>query len=168
MTWCIDEVDARCESPACQPGKASDGGIVRTSGQFTDISSQCDEPLRPNPATAPGSYATCKRLLSRVPAALDHISNTIGSTIQFINVAINPSNSCERLGRDCLARNCLISANVKSQAKKPVAGTPASYWAVESGLPGAVHGYMDVVLHPQFAQNRFIYLTYTKPLVLGE
>jgi aldose sugar dehydrogenase len=47
---------------------------------------------------------------------------------------------------------------------KPVAGTPASYWAVESGLPGAVHGYMDIALHPQFAQNGFVYLTYTKPL----
>ena len=45
-----------------------------------------------------GSYATCKRLLSRVPTALDHISNRIGSTIQFINVAINPSNSCEVMG----------------------------------------------------------------------
>lgn len=47
---------------------------------------------------------------------------------------------------------------------KPVAGTPAAHWEVESGLPGAVHGYMDVVLHPQFAQNRFVYLAYTKPL----
>lgn len=47
---------------------------------------------------------------------------------------------------------------------KPVAGTPASYWAVESGLPGAIHGYMDIALHPQFAQNGFLYLTYTKPL----
>lgn len=47
---------------------------------------------------------------------------------------------------------------------KPVAGTPASHWAVESGLPGAVHGYMDIALHPQFAQNGFVYLTYTKPL----
>ncbi len=47
---------------------------------------------------------------------------------------------------------------------KPVAGTPASYWAVESGLPGAIHGYMDIALHPQFAQNQFVYLTYTKPL----
>jgi glucose/arabinose dehydrogenase len=47
---------------------------------------------------------------------------------------------------------------------QPVAGTPASYWAVESGLPGAVHGYMDIALHPQFAQNGFLYLTYTKPL----
>jgi len=46
----------------------------------------------------------------------------------------------------------------------PVAGTPTAYFAGESGLPGAVHGYMDVVLHPRFADNRFIYIAYTKPL----
>src|SRR5207237_429687 len=34
---------------------------------------------------------------------------------------------------------------------KPVAGGPVSYWTGESGMPGAVHGYMDVALHPQFA-----------------
>jgi len=47
---------------------------------------------------------------------------------------------------------------------QPVAGGPKSYFAGESGLPGAVHGYMDVALHPQFAQNKYIYLSYTKPL----
>jgi glucose/arabinose dehydrogenase len=47
---------------------------------------------------------------------------------------------------------------------KPVSGGPKAYFAGESGLPGAVHGYMDVVLHPQFAQNQLIYLSYTKPL----
>ena len=47
---------------------------------------------------------------------------------------------------------------------QPVAGTPVSYWAGESGLPGAVHGYMDVALHPRFADNHFVYLSYTKPL----
>jgi glucose/arabinose dehydrogenase len=47
---------------------------------------------------------------------------------------------------------------------KAIGGTPASYWSGESGLPGAVHGFMDIALHPQFAQNRFVYLTYTKPL----
>jgi glucose/arabinose dehydrogenase len=47
---------------------------------------------------------------------------------------------------------------------QPVAGTPKGYFAGESGLPGAVHGYMDVAVHPQFAQNRLIYLAYTKPL----
>jgi glucose/arabinose dehydrogenase len=51
---------------------------------------------------------------------------------------------------------------------KPVAGTPTAYWAIDSGLQGAVHGYMDIVLHPQFAQNGFVYLTYTKPLEQGK
>jgi glucose/arabinose dehydrogenase len=47
---------------------------------------------------------------------------------------------------------------------QPAAGTPKGHFAGESGLPGAVHGYMDVVTHPQFAQNRLIYLAYTKPI----
>jgi glucose/arabinose dehydrogenase len=47
---------------------------------------------------------------------------------------------------------------------QPVAGGPKSYWAGESGLPGAVHGYMDVALHPKFAENKLVYLSYTKPL----
>ena len=33
-----------------------------------------------------------------MPAALDHVNNTLSSTLQFINVAINPSNSCEVMG----------------------------------------------------------------------
>ena len=46
----------------------------------------------------------------------------------------------------------------------PVAVAPTAYFAGESGLPVAVHGYMDVVLHPRFADNRFVYIAYTKPL----
>src|SRR5688572_15842022 len=63
----------------------------------------------------------------------------------------------ERAGRLRVIRNGVLDP-------QPVAGAPASYWAGESGLPGAVHGYMDVALHPQFAQNRLVYLSYTKPL----
>jgi glucose/arabinose dehydrogenase len=63
----------------------------------------------------------------------------------------------ERAGRLRVIRNGALDP-------QPVAGGPASYWAGESGLPGAVHGYMDVALHPQFAQNQLIYLSYTKPL----
>ena len=63
----------------------------------------------------------------------------------------------ERAGRLRIIRNGALDP-------QPVAGGPASYWAGESGLPGAVHGYMDVALHPQFAQNQLIYLSYTKPL----
>jgi glucose/arabinose dehydrogenase len=46
----------------------------------------------------------------------------------------------------------------------PVAGGPKGYFAGESGLPGAIHGYMDIALHPQFAQNQLMYLSYTKPM----
>lgn len=51
---------------------------------------------------------------------------------------------------------------------KPVAGGPASMWAGESGGPGAIHGYMDIALHPHFAENHLLYLTYTKPLDGGK
>ena len=40
----------------------------------------------------------CKRLLSRVPVELSHIDRKLSSTLQFINVAINPSDSCEVMG----------------------------------------------------------------------
>ncbi len=46
----------------------------------------------------------------------------------------------------------------------PIAGAPTGYFAGESGLPGAVHGFMDVALHPRFAENRLVYLSYTKPI----
>ena len=45
---------------------------------------------------------------------------------------------------------------------QPLASLPKGQFAGTSGLPGAVHGYMDVVLHPQFAQNKYVYLSYTK------
>jgi glucose/arabinose dehydrogenase len=63
----------------------------------------------------------------------------------------------ERAGRLRVIRNGKLDP-------KPVAGGPASYWTGESGLPGAVHGYMDVALHPKFAENKLVYLSYTKPL----
>ena len=47
---------------------------------------------------------------------------------------------------------------------EPVPGGPDSFSAGVSGLPGAVHGYMDLVPHPDFASNRLLYLSYTKPV----
>lgn len=51
---------------------------------------------------------------------------------------------------------------------EPVAGGPQSHFAGTSGLPGAVHGYMNIVLHPDFERNNYIYLSYTKPLSDGQ
>jgi glucose/arabinose dehydrogenase len=50
----------------------------------------------------------------------------------------------------------------------PVAGMPESVYRGISGMPGAVHGLMDIALHPQFDQNQFVYFTYTKPLENGQ
>jgi glucose/arabinose dehydrogenase len=47
---------------------------------------------------------------------------------------------------------------------QPVAGGPQAYWTGVSGDPGAVHGYMDLALHPDFADNGLVYIGYTKPL----
>jgi aldose sugar dehydrogenase len=47
---------------------------------------------------------------------------------------------------------------------KPIEGGPPAFFSGESGSIGAVHGYMNVALHPQFAQNHLLYLSYTKPL----
>jgi hypothetical protein len=81
--------------------EGSDGGMIRTSGLFADVSAQCDSPFRngggPLPTTS-GSYLACKRLLSRVPTQLGHIDQMLSSTLQFINVAINPASTCQVLG----------------------------------------------------------------------
>jgi len=47
---------------------------------------------------------------------------------------------------------------------KPIEGGPAAVFSGQSGSIGAVHGYMNVALHPQFSQNHLLYLSYTKPL----
>lgn len=63
----------------------------------------------------------------------------------------------ERAGRLRILRNGVLDP-------KPVVGVPTSFFAGESGFPGAVHGFMDIALHPRFAENSFVYLTYTKPV----
>jgi glucose/arabinose dehydrogenase len=63
----------------------------------------------------------------------------------------------ERFGKLRIIRNGKLDP-------QPVAGVPMNFGTGESGLPGAVHGLMDVVLHPRFAENLFVYLNYTKPL----
>ncbi len=81
--------------------EGSDGGMIRTSGQFADASAQCNSQFRnggtplPNPSTA---LDTCKRLLSRIPTQLDHVDRKLSSTLQFVGVAIRPNSDCEVSG----------------------------------------------------------------------
>jgi glucose/arabinose dehydrogenase len=63
----------------------------------------------------------------------------------------------ERAGRLRILRNGVLDP-------KPIAGVPVARNLGISGEPGAVHGFMDVILHPQFAQNHVLYICYTKPI----
>jgi len=63
----------------------------------------------------------------------------------------------ERAGRLRLIHNGTLDP-------KPIAGGPMARNLGVSGEPGAVHGYMDLALHPDFATNHYVYLTYTKPV----
>jgi hypothetical protein len=86
---------------ATQIFEGSDGGMIRTSGDFADVSSQCDSQFRNGGGPLPpasGSYTACKRLLSRVPTLIEHINKKYSSTLQYINVAINPLSNCEVMG----------------------------------------------------------------------
>lgn len=63
----------------------------------------------------------------------------------------------EREGRLRLIHNGVLDP-------KPISGGPVARNLGISGEPGAVHGYMDIALHPNFATNHLVYLSYTKPI----
>src|SRR5438552_5127615 len=75
--------------------EGSDGGIIRTDGSFGDLSFRCNSNERPPLGAA--SLNNCKRLLSRVPNLVTHIDRNL-DTLQFVGVAINPSNPGEVQG----------------------------------------------------------------------
>ena len=62
----------------------------------------------------------------------------------------------ERVGRVRVIRDGHLDPH-------PVAGVPH----VETGGPRGLEGLMDIALHPQFAQNHFVYLAYHKPTANG-
>jgi len=107
---------------------------------------------RPLPAL-PMEFATGEGQRIRVAAFVTGLENPW--TLAFL-----PDGSMlvtERPGRLRIVRN----GKLDPQA---VTGGPMARNLGVSGEPGAVHGYMDVVLHPKFADNKLVYVCYTKPL----
>jgi len=101
----------------------------------------------------PVDYDTAEGQKIRVSVVAKGLSNPF-------SFAFLPDGSilvAERTGQLRIIRNGVLDP-------KPIEGAPKAYWAGESGLPGAVHGYMDVTLHPNFASNKYVYMSYTKPL----
>ena len=50
-----------------------------------------------------------------------------------------------------------------SNKPRKVAGSPPAVFRGESGDAGTSHGYMSIALHPQFASNGLVYISYNKP-----
>ena len=71
---------------ALQIFEASDGGVIRTSGEFADISSQCGSRGLTEP-----SLSRCQQLLSRVPTLITSLNKGL-TTLQFQSLSFDPSN----------------------------------------------------------------------------
>jgi hypothetical protein len=70
--------------------ESSDGGIVRSSGQFADVSSNCAGRVGPSGTgvLAGAGLTRCQQLLSRVPTQLESINRGL-STLQFQSLSYN-------------------------------------------------------------------------------
>src|SRR5262249_35478708 len=73
----------------------SDGGVIRTSGKYTDASSQCDTRSY---QLAPADLAECHQWLSRIPTELDVMNAGLG-TLQMYSISVSqysPDNKAMR------------------------------------------------------------------------
>lgn len=70
--------------------EGSDGGVVRSSGQLTDASANCNTGLGPY-------SAACAELLSAVPTKITTLNDGL-STLQYQSVSVNPFDSKNLMG----------------------------------------------------------------------
>jgi hypothetical protein len=68
--------------------EVNDGGVMRSSGAFADVSHWCDDPNR---GLAEPSLGRCKQLLSRVPTKLEGLNKGL-ATLQFQSLSVSPFN----------------------------------------------------------------------------
>ncbi|MBP7570753.1 MAG: exo-alpha-sialidase [Acidobacteria bacterium] len=70
----------------------SDGGVMRSSGEFSDESARCGD------RGLSGTWlTTCQQLLSKVPAKLISINDGL-ATLQFYSVSVDPANPNDMIG----------------------------------------------------------------------
>src|SRR6266404_8270164 len=72
--------------------EGSDGGLMRSDGTFTNISSRCG-----GRGLGPVSLARCQQLLSRAPTTWTSLNNGL-QTLQFQSLSVNPANAKEVQG----------------------------------------------------------------------
>jgi hypothetical protein len=66
--------------------ETSDGGVVRSSGDFSNVSSWCD-----SRGLTGTRLSRCYQLLSRVPSKLESMNKGL-STLQFMSLSVSPHN----------------------------------------------------------------------------
>jgi hypothetical protein len=71
--------------------EGSDGGLMRSSGSYADVSSQCA-----TRGLSPTATTTCQRLLSAVPTTLTSLNSGL-DTLQFQSLSINPKKPTQEL-----------------------------------------------------------------------
>jgi hypothetical protein len=67
--------------------EGSDGGLMRSSGTLSDISSRCD-----SRGLSGSTLARCKQMLSAVPSSYTNMNLGL-ATLQFQHVSVNPRNA---------------------------------------------------------------------------
>ena len=67
--------------------EGSDGGLMRSNGTYTDISSRCD-----GRGLSGARLDRCKQLLSRAPTTWTSLNNGL-QTLQFQSLSVNPANA---------------------------------------------------------------------------
>ena len=70
--------------------EVNDGGVMRSSGEFADVSSWCDDPNR-GPLADRRRLGRCQQLLSRVPTKLESMNKGL-TTLQFQSLSVSPFN----------------------------------------------------------------------------
>ena len=68
--------------------ETGDGGVIRSSGQFVNRSSWCDDPNR---GLSGDTLARCRQMLSRIPSELEGLNHGL-STLQFQSLSVSPRN----------------------------------------------------------------------------
>jgi hypothetical protein len=76
--------------------EVNDGGVMRSSGAFANVSSWCDSrnmnvPPTNDPAVVTARLSRCRQLLSRVPTGLVSLNRGL-TTLQFQSLSVSPFN----------------------------------------------------------------------------
>jgi glucose/arabinose dehydrogenase len=138
--------------------------LVATAGSGTGFGQQ-KVPFNNGFPVAPQGLAN--RPLPKLPLEFDTGEGQRVRVTAFATGLVNPWTIAFLPGGDMLVTERPGRLRLIRGGKldpQPVAGGPTARNLGVSGEPGAVHGYMDVVLHPKFADNKLVYVCYTKPL----